>query len=281
MVDINEILDSMENLPPLSHTVMLLVNEISQVNHSVNDIKELVENDPLLAGKLLKLVNSAAYARRVPAETIDDAVRYVGDMPILALAMQGGGKSIYSGELLGYEAARGALWEHSLRVAIAAKHLAVYSKQEISKGVAYSAGILHDIGKVILSAYLKPEDIHVFLEKDNFLQAEKEAVGIDHCEVGLKLAERWKFPESIKQVIAYHHDPDSASDEYRSLAYIVHLADMVAMIDGMGTGVDTLRYDLSQNYPEYVDITNKYVEKVLLDTGKEFSKLQEAMDASR
>lgn len=280
MIDVGKVLESMDKLPPLSHTVMLLVNEISQAEHSVNEIKQLVENDPVLAGKLLKLVNSAAYARRVPAETIDDAVRYVGDMPILALAMKsGGGRSVYEGDLPGYEAARDSLWEHSLRVAIAAKHLATYSKKEISKGVAYSAGILHDIGKVILSAYLKPEDVHVFLGQDSFLKAETETVGIDHCQVGAELAKKWKFPESIAEAIAYHHDPSKASEENKHLVYIVHLADMIAMIDGVGTGVDTLRYDLSQDYPEYVDITNKYVEKVLLDTGKEFDKLQEAIKA--
>jgi putative nucleotidyltransferase with HDIG domain len=282
MIDKKRLLEKIDFMPPLSSSVMQLMTTLCDSHHSAQDVERVIESDPLLVGRVLRLVNSAAFARRTPAETINDAVSYLGDMTILAVAMDMGGSSVHVAELDGYEAARGVLWEHSLRTAVAARLLARFAKEKVSPSIAYTAGIMHDIGKVVLSSYLKAEIAKKIQEQEmvgpvDFLKAERAIVGTDHCEVGVLVAERWQLPDSLKEAIANHHTPGLAPEKFRTYVYLVHLADMLAMMTGVGTGIDILRYPLDQSYGEYVSLGSRDVEKIAFDVDTEFVKLTQAM----
>jgi len=192
---------------------------------------------------------------------------------------------VFNRPLLGYESQRGELWAHGLRTAIAASTLSPYSRKEVQAGIAYTAGILHDIGKSVLSKFLtgcSPEMIKRFEEGKihDFLEAEEEKAGINHCEIGKELAKHWKLPPELQQAISYHHKPAEAEEEHKHLVYVVHLADMVAMMGGTGTGTDNLAYTLDKNYTKYIDINQNSIDDLLFTVMIEFDKTKEALFGS-
>ena len=271
-----EILAAFDTLPPLSDSVSALLPVVSKETHSARDVVEVLERDPMLAARILKVANSAAYARRVPAETVMAAASYLGDMTVIGLALRLSNAKAYEAPLEGYHAVRGALWEHSLKCAIAARMLAFRAKTYLSPGVAYTAGLMHDIGKVVLSAFLKG----AVAPGGVFLDHERATTGTDHAEVGAALAQRWRLPPSIVSAIEWHHEPAKADPSLRSLVYAVHLADMATMLGGAGTGGDALAYRLDEGYAQNFDLSRKELFKVINQMDLEFEKINEALNGA-
>lgn len=279
---IDKIMQQVKRVPPLSRTASDLIVLLEKPDHTLDDVVAVVSSDPMLVGQLLKIANCAAFARRSPVETIGGAVSYLGDKLVVGIALGSAAAAVYDAPLKGYEGESGILWMHSLRTAIAAREVARFSQGHVTGGLAYTAGLLHDIGKALLTAHLEEhnEQMHELLTKDNvdFLEAERRIVGADHCEAGRLLSEHWGLPSSLRAAIALHHTPDKADEAHQPLCYTVHLADMVSMMAGVGTGTDTLRYHFSDAYEKCIAITRDDLDRLLLMVGIEFGKVEKAME---
>jgi HD-like signal output (HDOD) protein len=118
-------------------------------------------------------------------------------------------------------------------------------------------------------------------EKKDYVAAERDVIGTDHAEVGALLAEHWNLPETLRSVIAHHHNPSNAPEADKILVYVIHLADFVAMMGGTGTGSDSFLYLLDEQYKEYVPISIIDLEKIFYHTGVEYEKTLAALFASR
>jgi len=283
MSKFNEIVEKARQMPLLSNSSMRLMEIISEPNHNMQDIAKIVETDPALTVKILEMANSASYALRQPANTVAEALPYLGEKLITGLAMSQCAPQVFNRPMLGYESQRGELWAHGLRTAIAANEIAKVIKLKVWPGVAYTAGILHDIGKSVLSKFLtgmSPEMIKK-LEKnevDDYLAAEEAMVGANHCSIGGELAKHWKLTPPLQAAIAHHHQPADAEEEHRPLVYVVHLADMMAMLGGTGTGSDTLGYNLDHRYAAFLEIDSDTFDKIMMDILEEFEKITQALN---
>ena len=283
---INKIIRDVKMIPPMSRTASELLNVTMDESHTVDDIVKVVASDPMLAGQLLKIANSAAYARRTVVDSIATAVSYLGNKLVVGIALGASCACIYESELKGYESSQGDLWMHSLRTAIASKEFAKYTDKRVDSNVAYTAGLLHDIGKAILSAYLADKldevrEIFAATVPSDFLQVEKKLIGVDHCEIGEILGKHWNLPDTIKSVIKFHHHPHLAPADYKPICFTIHLADTVAMMAGNGTGVDSLHYSLDTSYDQYVHIDRNELDRMLLMLGLEFGKTASALDETK
>ncbi len=154
---------------------------------------------------------------------------------------------LLSQEVEGYALLPGELWRHSQSAAMAARLIArriKFSKAE----VAYTAALLHDIGKVVLNSYVREtyEEVMDKVEKDKvpFSQAEEEILGFNHALVGSKVAENWNLPPELVEAIAFHHSPELAKTD-PVLTSIAHVADFICVTMGIGIGADGLLYPLS------------------------------------
>lgn len=285
MSRLNEIIEKARQMPLLSSSSMRLLEIIGDPGHSIQDVAKIVITDSALTVKILELVNSAAFGLRQPISTVTHALPYVGEKAVVALAMSLASPQVFNRPLLGYESKKGELWAHGLRTAIAANELSKFTHEKISAGVAYTAGILHDIGKSILSKFLTgmPTEMLKKLENEevkDFLEAEEAMVGANHCVVGAELAKHWNLPMDLQTAIRYHHKPAEADAGYRTMAYVIHLADMIAMMGGTGTGTDTLGYQLDQNYTKYISITTAGLDNIMMAVMIEFEKTQTALFGS-
>lgn len=166
---------------------------------------------------------------RLRVESLDQALVFLGLRLLVKLVISVSVNEFFSHSGLGYSLCKGGLYHHAVGTAIIAEKLADYTGS-VEPGLAYTAGLLHDIGKVVLdqsiaSAY--PLFYRkLFEEENNFSEMEKEILGIDHTQIGSKLARKWSFPESLTDIIRNHHEPEKAA-RHLELAHVVYLADLL------------------------------------------------------
>lgn len=275
-----DILRSVRDLKPLSQSAARLLQLMGQPDHDFAQIIRVVEHDAVLTAKILRIVNSAAFALRSPVSSVSRAVPFLGTQTIVGIALETCSAHVFNDALTGYESERGALWRHSLRTALAAREIASFTTDSISPDEAFTAGILHDIGKSVISSYLQGQAHELLQATDigqvkDYLEAERGQLGTDHCEVGAELGAQWNLPASLCEAIRWHHVPSQSDKTYRSLVYGVHLGDFLAMMAGVGTGTDTLVYQLDEHYQEVVPLEARELEVVSLVTEVEFEKAVE------
>ncbi|THB71053.1 MAG: HDOD domain-containing protein [Desulfovibrio sp.] len=277
MSTVNEILEKARLVPMLSQSALALMKLVESGDHSIQDIVRIVEHDPALTANVLKVVNAPAFGLGQSVTSLARAVSFIGDKLVVGIAIGSCSPTVFHSDLEGYESLAGELWLHSLRTAIASRELTKYARTEISPELAFTAGILHDIGKSLISDYLKdktPELLDALTNNtaEDFLGAERDAVGVDHCQVGTALAEHWNLPDELTAPIHFHHDPAQADISLRAITYAVHLGDILAMMGGSSTGADGLAYTLDSGFEEYFTLEPQDIYQLLLTVSLEFER---------
>ena len=210
---------------------------LSDENSSFKDISSIIETDQAIAAKILKVANSAYYGLSGMVSSIHQASVVLGYQTLEQVITMVSTSSLLGKQLRGYQLNAGALWRHSLAVALASKHIAQKRAPSIESD-AFSVGLIHDAGKLALDPYVlkKRKDIDRFLQDENpsFLLAERTVLGFDHTEIAQDLSNKWKLPEDHGKAIRYHHTPDESGGN--QLAHIVHVANYIAIEAGFGGG---------------------------------------------
>lgn len=226
------LLRELEGIPSFPENIRKLRELCESNDSSLKQIVDFLGREPNLAGGILRLANSGGFAGGKIGE-LAEAVRIVGLRNISQLLLQIGALQILSARYPMSE----ELLEHPVRVAIFARSLARRHKRLALADAAYVGGLLHDIGKVVLLSVMAERPGYDFLSvgrnRRSVVAIEELAWGIGHARVGQLLAARWKFPEALQTVIAWHHSPARAPADHRELTDIVYLANaMVDCLDG-------------------------------------------------
>ncbi len=277
-----DILRAAEKAPLLSPSAQRLLQITSAREHELMEIVAVVKCDAHLTVRVLKIVNSAAFGLLYPISSIDRAVSYLGERMVVGIALNDCAAHLFDKQLDGYESERGSLWRHDLQAAIASREVAQRARVEINPDLAFTAGLLHDLGKALISDYLRGTCAGLLAEIEqnqvaDYLEGERHLIGIDHTEAGSALARNWKLAEVLQMAIAHHHNPGAAPPEHRPLVYAVHLGDIIAMMGGCGTGADTLRYPLDQGYGAFFDLGGEDLAAIMLDVQEEFAKIDTSL----
>ncbi|WP_022853017.1 HDOD domain-containing protein [Thermodesulfatator atlanticus] len=231
--EIKKRLRNLQSLPTLPAIVGKLTQLIGDERATAHQVAALIEKDQVLTGKVLKMVNSAFYGFPRRISTVSNAIVLLGFNVIRTLVLTA---SIFES----MQATDLSLWEHSLGTAAAAGLLA--DKLELpNPEEVTTAGLLHDLGKVVLRTEFpklyKEVATKVKEEKTYFRAAEQEILGLDHGEIGRILANQWNLPERLVEPIAYHHEVEKAR-KFKKEAAIVHFADIMTRAMGYGSGGD-------------------------------------------
>jgi len=224
-----EIVKSITDLPQFPEDVAEIQRLIADPDSQMVDIARAISTDPALTADLLKLVNSAAFMLQKKVDNIVDAVKLAGIKGIRGLLYSYGTMKV-----LGDDSTeeRKRLWDHCYRAAYYAYNLARNFKGQNKALVddSYVGGMLHDMGKIVFST-VHPElleKIRNFCDEkgiptDTF---EDIAGGMNHAEIGARIAEKWNFPDSLVAAIRYHHEPGLAPSQYADVVNTVYLANM-------------------------------------------------------
>ena len=238
-----EIDQAMENIQPIPQVALKILRLIDNEEYEVKTLAEEIRKDQVISARTIKLCNSVAFAGSSKVESLDQALVLIGIRLLVKLVISVSVNELFGHSGLGYSLCKGGLYHHAVGTAIIAEKLADYTGSA-EPGLAYTAGLLHDIGKVVLdqsivSAY--PLFYRkLFEEEENFSDAENEILGLDHAQVGNKLARKWLFPESLCDIIRNHHRPEKAT-RYLELAHVVYLADL--LMSRFHSGLELERLD--------------------------------------
>lgn len=230
-VDLRNRIEKLGDLPTLPHVVQRLAAMIGRPTVSTEEIGSIIEKDQVLAAKVLRLANSPFYGFPSRIGSVAHAVIVLGLNVVKGLTLCASALSIMK------DAGMDQLWRHSLGVAITANLLA--TRLEIKNPEElFVAGLLHDIGKVVL--YVKWPEVGTGIKSvlqaggDRLLfDVEKDVTGLSHADIGGYLANAWHLPITLREPILYHHDPALAKEAAQQTA-IVHVADI--LVKGLACG---------------------------------------------
>ena len=207
---------------------------------TMGTIANEIRQDQVLTAKVLQLSNSAYINPGRVIESIDRALVLLGDQRILLLTLSVFTEMFYQQSENGYSLIKGGLFKHATEVAFLSEKLARFSGKAIPDQ-AFTAGLLHDIGKAVLDQVMAV-DYPLFYrkmvgsEQGDLVGIEKEVFGYDHNEIGLRLSEKWSLPDTLKEVITYHHQPDRATQN-PEMVQIVFLANILSHCYSAGQSI--------------------------------------------
>jgi len=223
--------------PPTTYT--LLNDLMNDPNSSAEDISAVINTDPALATRLLKVVNSPFYGFPSQINTISRAITIIGTRELIHLVLATSVINSFNGipsSLINID----EFWRHSLACAIAAKQLALKCGQRAAERF-FLAGLLHNIGSLVIYQSM-PELAKEAINSAKFgneviYLSEQRVMGFDHTEVGQALVKAWRLPSSLGDVARYHHTP-TESEEFALEVAIVHIADILVSSAQLGHSGD-------------------------------------------
>jgi putative nucleotidyltransferase with HDIG domain len=225
----NEISQAAKDLQPIPQIALKVMRIVNKELYEIHDLTEEIRKDQVISARTLQLCNSVVFASRKKIESLDHALVMLGQQLLLKFVISASLNNFFNQSGMGYSLCKGGIYHHAVGTAVIAEKLAGLTGK-VKPSLAYTAGLLHDIGKVVLDQYIN-SGFPLFYrqlneEEKNFSEIEKQVLGTDHTEVGASLALNWSFPESLVETIRHHHNPEDAQ-QHDELVHIVYLADLL------------------------------------------------------
>jgi len=273
---LEDILRKTSDLPTLPRAALNVIRETESPTASAASVAQQIGMDQALTARVLRLANSAYFGLSRQVADIQEAVVILGMRNVRNLAIVASTFPWMSKPLKGYRLGPRQMWTHSFCVAVAAKELAIKTRKA-DPDLAFTAGLLHNIGKVALSVWLENKIdamVNVAIRENlTFDQMERKILGFSHAEVGAFLADQWSLPKILIDAIEFHHSPNEIPEPNPLVDY-VHIGDYVTMSVGLGLGADGLRYEFYPEALERVNIDHADIDEVL----DSFLEAQEAYE---
>jgi len=240
-----DILARVSAITALPTSAMQMLDLAGDPDTQIEDVQRTVEYDPGLVTNLLRLANSAYFGTGTAISSVREAVVRLGFKRVFQIAMTSSIAPIAQREIRGYDLPRNGLLRHSAATALAVEYLPKRLSMRVPDAT-YTAGLLHDIGKIVLGTYLEvssaPIVIKAYRENLSFELAEQQVLGTDHAEVGAALLEYWKLPQTVVDSVRWHHDPNQYPHKDKTVVDLVHVGEHVARICGTSSSTDGMNY---------------------------------------
>jgi putative nucleotidyltransferase with HDIG domain len=278
----SEIINKVKNLPPVSQAALKLVNLLEQASISNDEIVQVIKCDNVLTAKLLRACNSPYFGLDEPVSSVDQAVLMLGHQQILHIVLTLAFGSAMVVPLPGYAVEANELWRHSLLTATAAEIVAAEAfDMNVEAPVAFTVGLLHDIGKLALCQAITPEaqqEIRHLVEQKGCSRtdAEKSVLGADHSEVGACLLRSWNLPPDIIEAVENHHHP--ICEPRPRLSVIAHLANCLAHLAGSAPGWDAFAVPVDPQAVAALGLDDARLELLVAQVRDAFDRVDQFMN---
>lgn len=264
MISIQQIIQEIEFLPPFSKVAQQAMQLLQKPDFNLRKLVEIIRFDPALTANILKTVNSAFFSRGKEISDLFTATSLLGRNKIHNIITITASKAYFPSKLAGYEENPGEIWEHSLAVALISEKL-LFLEPSLDASEVFTAALLHDIGKVVLSQFVDEQftEIQKYIDAGtDFLTAEKRVLGFSHAEVGATVLKHWKFSSNVIQTAKSYHVLDSYENPVVNL---VALADNIAMQLGMVSVKDAMSYTANTELLKHYNLSTTQFELILSD----------------
>ncbi len=250
---VQEIIQKTDHLEPVPQVIHQLMEIVSDPDIPASEVTNIIVYDPAITANLLIMANSAYFGLRRKINSVHDAIVMLGLSQVVEIALMHSMSKKMNSEYAGYGLALGELWKQSVSCALLAQSLAEQIKIP-NKHDVFTAALLKDIGIIILDVYAADHterlEEMVLGQNSSLIEAERKIMGIDHAELGGRVALKWGFGKRLSRVLQNHHFTVNKKDVAIETA-IVYLADCLCTISGINSGL------FSEPYPYYDAICNR------------------------
>ena len=278
---IQAIMAKVKSVPGMPGAAAKMLSLLNNPDISISQIEEILRFDQGLTANVLRLTNSAYFGFSAKIGSVRQAVVLLGAKRLIQLVLTSCVHSVMQKSVEGYDLPAGELWRHSIAVSVTAEAL-VKELRITAADFVFTAALLHDVGKLALSDFVKG-DLQKIEETASpgipFEVAEQFVLGVDHAEVGALILENWSFPPEIVRAVRWHHAPD-AVEKTESLIDIVHVANVLSLMVGNGMGREGLQYQPSAAATKRLGLKPFQLEKVASQTGQWMSELSDLFESN-
>jgi putative nucleotidyltransferase with HDIG domain len=220
---LQNIIMTTRDLPAMPQVASKVLEVSSDPNTSAQQLQQIISDDQAMTARILKIANSAMYSCSRKVKTLTEAIVMLGFNSIRSLVVTSAARNLYNTKNATTGLKERLLWEHSIGVAFACR-LLVQERMPALAEEAFLAGLMHDIGKLVLNLRT-PEQFDeivqlVYNENRSFHLTEKEILGFDHAEVGSRLVNKWNLSPVLEDAILNHHNPEAISVENPLLSFL-------------------------------------------------------------
>ena len=244
---------------------------------AVNKITEIVGLDQSLTAKILRLVNSSFYGFQGKISSLSQAIVLLGFNTVRNVILSVSVLKSFSSDKGCKVFNAGKFWGHSVGTAFVAKNLAEHIKFKEPED-AFIGGLLHDVGRVFIVQFLRPEMeriIDLMIKEDiPMREAEERVLDADHAWMGYVMAKNWHFPPVLCSAIGYHHAPNGKDEEF-TFASIIHLADIICRGMDLGCGGDDFVPDVSPAAWRELSLSLEDVKGLIQKTDQNLYQIEE------
>jgi len=278
MTDKTAILKQIKSVPSLPSVVIRIRKYLNDPEVSFDELARVIEHDPGLTANILQLANSAYFGWSRKIKTVKEAITRLGTNRIFQMVLCMSVAPLVRKAVRGYDMEADSLWEHSFATAITAEKMVAALKLR-GREEAFTAGLLHDMGKVVLGTFVEVDDepIKAMVAREGlpFDEAERLVLGVDHADVAAELLQSWKVPDEVVAAARWHHRPECADPHHQQIVDVIHLADALAMRMGWGSGVDVGHYRIDEDAMLRVGLTRELAGEITAAADPEIRELRE------
>lgn len=238
---------TVDQLQPIPQVALKILRLLHDDDQDFTGIANELRRDQVLAGKVVSVCNSSMFAGNIRIDFLNAALLLLGKSNFIKTIISAAVDTFYNQSGSGYSLCKGGLYHHAVGTAIIAEQIALLTGK-VPPSTAYIAGLLHDIGMVVLDQHLAPHYPLFYRELQmdgcNMLELEKKHLGMDHCTAGRELSNRWNLPPVLSEAIYFHHRPEEAvGNEISRLPFVIYLADLIMSRFNSGLSIERLEIE--------------------------------------
>jgi putative nucleotidyltransferase with HDIG domain len=270
-----------KSFPGMPGTALKLLAMVDDPSMRVSQIEKILRQDPGLTANVLRLANSAYFGIPSKVGSIRQAVILLGLKRLIQMVIAACVSAIMDKPVPGYNLPPGELWRHSIAVSVAAEGLVKELKVDAGEEI-FTAALLHDVGKLVLGEFVKEDFKQIetaVSEGIAFETAETIVLGTNHADTGARILTNWSLPTEIVNAVRWHHAPENA-DQTSTMLDIVHVANFMSMMIGIGMGRDGLQHQPSVEVSDRIGLEPYHLEKVASQTMQWATELSEVLGAT-
>jgi HD-like signal output (HDOD) protein len=277
---VDQLAQRIDEVSSLPHIAAQVIEVVSNDRAGAVDLKTVLEADPALSARVLRCVNSSAYALRQPVPNLQLAVAYLGFKEVRNLAVTASVAEIFRREVRIGSYTRQGLWKHLVATGVCARMIGLRRRLPEFED-CFLAGLLHDLGIVLEDQHRHEPFAEMLAAADGpptLLEREQQVLGFDHTQLGERVARQWRLPPAVQASIRYHHDCEAYQGEHLNIVRAVEVANMLATIKGISSvGQNLLRPNRAA--VDGLQLNRHDLDVLLADLDKEMARYQHLLSA--